>query len=274
MSNSIGVLMIIGAGVSKSRHGFQYVRTAGFRFWTLSYQVRGRNDKTVGGQTITRCPPYIALTRPETVYQVATINPRAHYFEYWVVFEPQPDWARLLVWPEEQPGALHIRLTAPRAARALQNAFKDLFRYRVGIHPEKKALAENTLERILLLMQNLRQSSNGCVRDERVQHTMEYLSENFRKNIRLGDIAAHVHVSPFYLAHLFKKNTGMTLLHYLEMQRIEAAKSLLLSSNDAVYTIAEAVGFKNPYHFSTRFRHYVRLSPRGFRNQVLRKNDL
>lgn len=260
--------MISSIGRTESRDGYVFTRSPGIHFWTMSYQAVGQNAKTVDGHTIMRKPPYIALTRPNTAYKVVTAKQPCHYLEYWVTFEPKPEWSRLLVWPEEQPGAFHVHLNTPREARMLQNAFKDLFGTRMDIHPEKKALAENILERILLLMQNLRPGGKGRITDDRIQHAMEFLSANFRNEIGLNDIAAHVHVSPFHLAHLFKANAGMTLLHYLEIQRIEAAKSLLLSTNDTIYAIAEAVGFKNPYHFSTRFRRHIGLSPRGFREKI------
>ena len=54
-------------------------------------------------------------------------------------------------------------------------------------------------------------------------------------------------------------------MRHLESQRIEAAKALLLTSNDPVYAIAGKVGFENPFHFSSRFRRRVGMSPREFR---------
>ena len=72
--------------------------------------------------------------------------------------------------------------------------------------------------------------------------------------------------------NIFKINVGMAPLHYLERQRIEAAKSLLLATNYTIYAIAEQVGFNNPYHFSTRFRRCVGISPRVFRDQTMRPN--
>lgn len=261
--------MIISTGISESDNGYLYNRIKGSLFWTLSYQVCGQNKKTVGKHTVTRRPPYVALTRPGTVYHVATTNSHTQYFEYWVSFAPKPEWSRLLAWPEEQQGAFHVHLETPDEALLLQCAFKDLNTFRRSVHPEKEALLHNTLERILLLIQNLRPSSKGRITDQRVQRAIDFLNDNFRNKIRFADIAAHVHVSPFHLAHLFKQNVGMSARHYVEMQRVETAKSLLLSTDDTIYAIAENVGYQNPYHFSTRFRRHTGMSPRVFRAQTI-----
>jgi len=259
--------MIIGAGISESRKGYQFTRKGGFAYWTLSCQIRGENQKTVGEHMVIRRAPYIALTRPNTPYHVVTTPKHLRNHEYWAIFAPRPEWARLLDWPEEQPGAFHLHLKTKEAVALLRRAFDDLLAFRRDIHPEQAGLAENALERILLLVQKYHAACQGRITDERVQRAAGYLNANFREDIGLNDIAAHVHLSPSRLAHLFSGSAGMSPLHYLETQRIEAAKSLLLSTNDSIYIIADKVGFKNPYHFSTRFRRRVGVSPRAFREQ-------
>jgi len=263
--------MIIAAGISESRNGFQFTRKGGFPHWTLSYQIKGENRKTVGEHTVIRRAPYLALTRPNTTYHTITTPKHLRYLEYWVLFTPRPEWTRLLDWPEEQPGAFHLPLNTPGAGGMLRRAFDELLAFRRDMHPEKEGLAENALERILLLIQQYHSSRKGRIIDDRVQRAMGFLSEKFSNNISLNDLAAHVHISPSRLAHLFTESAGMAPLHYLETQRIEAAKSLLLSTNDLIYTVADKVGFENPYHFSTRFRHIVGMSPRNFREQTIRR---
>ena len=263
--------MIIAAGISESRNGFQFTRKGGFPYWTLSYQIRGENEKTVGQHMVIRRAPYIALTRPNTPYHIVTTPKHLHYLEYWTIFTPRPEWTRLLDWPEEQPGAFHLHLSARDVAGMLRRAFDDLLVFRRDMHPEKKGLAENALERILLFIQKYHASRKGRIVDDRVQRAMGFLSTKFRNNITMNDIAAQVHISPSRLAHLFTESVGMAPLHYLETQRIEAAKSLLLSTNDPIYAVAGKVGFENPYHFSTRFRRRVGVSPRNFREQKIRR---
>ncbi len=253
--------MIEGAGISRSR--------AGFRCWTLSFQARGENIKTVGTRAVLRRPPYVALTRPATPYRVATTPRGREYLEYWVVFVPRPEWMRLLDWPEDPPGAVHVRLRPPAPTAAIRRAFEDLLAARHAVMPERDALAENALERILLLMQSLHAARAERVTDARVQRAVDWLNAHVREPLTLGALAARACVSPSRLSHLFVETVGLSPLRYRERCRIETAKALLLSTNDPVRAIADQVGYANPYHFSTRFRRRVGRSPRAFRNRSL-----
>lgn len=264
--------MILNAGIVESSNGYFFTRKKGIPFWVLSYLVQGENEKTVGKHTTKRRAPYIALSRPNITYSVTTTAQNSHYLEYWVTFEPKPEWTRLLIWPEEQAGSVYLHLDVPHEALALQHAFEDLIACSRNAHAEQQALAANALERILLMMQPLRPSSKCRITDERVQMAMEFINTNLKNRITLREIARQACLSPFRLAHIFKINVGMAPLHYLERQRIEAAKSLLLATNYTIYAIAEQVGFNNPYHFSTRFRRCVGISPRVFRDQTMRPN--
>ena len=265
--------MIAAAGITAHRQPSEYVRQGGFPHWTLSYQVRGQNDKTVGDCTVRRRAPYCALTRPNTPYRVASAPGHPSYFEYWVIFTPRPGWERLLDWPEEQPGAVHLPLGVPGLAGRLRHEFEEILAFRRGVHPEREALAENALERILLLLQGLRADRKGRVVDERVLRAIEFLHRHLAEPVALDAVATHVSLSPSRLAHLFTAAVGMAPRRYLEAERLEAAKALLLSTNDPVKVIAARVGFANCYHFSTRFRRGTGMSPRAFREQGSRGRD-
>lgn len=257
--------MITAAGITERHDGFQFVRPSRAPYWTLGLHLEGVNDKTVCGQVVTRRAPCIALTKPEISYQVATDPAHPDYLEYWVLFVPGSGWERLLDWPEEPPGAFHLPLDEPETRRSIIGAFEELLGFRKSLHHEKEALAENALERILLFMQELHHPQQPWCSDERVKQAMEYLRTHSLDRPSLEDTARHVHLSASRLSHLFAEKVGVSPMWYLETQRIEAAKSLLLSTNEPVYAIADRVGFGNPYHFSTRFRRHVGVPPRAFR---------
>ncbi len=258
--------MAIFAGKNTSRQGWRFVRQAHFPCWAMSLQIRGDNTKHVGDQHVTRNAPYVSLTRPNIVYRVETLPGHAAYEEYWVCFNPRPDWMRLLRWPDELPGAYHFRLTDPSAEQHLRRRFDTLLELRYVNHPERDALLENALESILLSIQvyNPRYRQDRMT-DDRVQAAIDYLREHYREDVTLARLERHLPLSMSRLAHLFSEQTGMGPMRYLERIRIEEAKALLLSTNAPVCTVAERVGFANPYHFSTRFRLHVGMSPRAFR---------
>ena len=49
----------------------------------------------------------------------------------------------------------------------------------------------------------------------------EFIRANYKKKIKLIDISKAIYLSPYYLSHIFKKETGSTLLEYLTKVRIQ-----------------------------------------------------
>ena len=55
-------------------------------------------------------------------------------------------------------------------------------------------------------------------------------------DITLKDLAAYVHLSPRYLSHIFKEEVGISVVDYIQLERVEEAKKLLRFSS---YSFAE-----------------------------------
>ncbi len=84
--------------------------------------------------------------------------------------------------------------------------------------------------------------------------------------ISLGDVAAHVHLSPSHFSALFSRENGASFKEYLTEVRIRHAKELLRGSSLRNYEIANAVGYLDPHYFSTVFKRETGSTPRDFRN--------
>ena len=73
-----------------------------------------------------------------------------------------------------------------------------------------------------------------------------------------------MHVSGYYLSHVFSAESDFTLFSYLTTVRIEQAKALLLAGDMKVSQVAQAVGYQSPNYFSKVFRRHFGCSPRDF----------
>lgn len=100
-----------------------------------------------------------------------------------------------------------------------------------------------------------------------VQRSLEYMEENFSQPLTLKEIAGHVAMNETYLSNLFKKETGVGVVDYLNRIRIQEAKKLLLSTNDKNYEIGEKVGIPNASYFSTIFKKETGMTIQEFRRQ-------
>ncbi|MBD2861115.1 response regulator [Paenibacillus oceani] len=97
-----------------------------------------------------------------------------------------------------------------------------------------------------------------------IKKAVQFMREQYRRNIGTVDIADHVKLSRSYLSDLFSKEMGESLTETLTRIRIEEAKKKLLSGEMKVYEIAEAVGFSDPKSFAKTFKRLVGCTPKEF----------
>ncbi|WP_164821655.1 AraC family transcriptional regulator [Paenibacillus koleovorans] len=93
-----------------------------------------------------------------------------------------------------------------------------------------------------------------------------FLDSNYTKDIPLAEIANRLYISPYYLGHLFKQETGYSPNNYMIQRRIGEARQLLLTTDLTVQEIAERVGYDNSSYFSTLFKKATGQSPSSYRD--------
>ena len=72
-----------------------------------------------------------------------------------------------------------------------------------------------------------------------------YIQENYEDpDLNISQLGQQFDMTPAYLSSLYKKQTGMGLLDYINSARIEAAEQLLLNGASVVEA-AQAVGFRD-----------------------------
>ncbi len=102
-------------------------------------------------------------------------------------------------------------------------------------------------------------------RREALARVMRHVREHYARRIQLADAAAAADLSPNYLAHLIKKETGKTFVDLVTERRMEKACELLKHTTQRVGEVARAVGFEDEAYFARRFRQLHGQSPRQFR---------
>ncbi len=75
-----------------------------------------------------------------------------------------------------------------------------------------------------------------------------------------------------YLTQVFRAETGMTLIGYIQARRMEEAKKLLLNSSMPVEKIALSVGFRDSKYFMKTFRRLCHVTPSEYRQSFYRQH--
>ena len=99
----------------------------------------------------------------------------------------------------------------------------------------------------------------------RLHRVVQYIEENLQQPMRLGDLSALVHMSPYHFARLFAGSTGAPPHRFIMRRRIETARALLATDGMRISEIARAVGFCTASHFATTFRRVVGVTPSAYR---------
>lgn len=96
-----------------------------------------------------------------------------------------------------------------------------------------------------------------------------YIRTHHMKSLSLDEVAAKVHISPYYLSHLFREKLGVTFVEYVTSVRMELAKNYLLHTRLPISAIAEKLGYEDAGYFGKVFRKYTGQTPKGFRRAEL-----
>lgn len=107
----------------------------------------------------------------------------------------------------------------------------------------------------------------------RLVPAIQFMSEYFRRGPTLGEIAKHVHLSPFHFHRRFTELLGITPKHFLLECQIFQAKRMLFGRDTELADIAKFCGFAHQSHFTSRFKQYAGLTPTRWRKWALRNDQ-
>jgi AraC-like DNA-binding protein len=74
-----------------------------------------------------------------------------------------------------------------------------------------------------------------------------------------------VHLHPVYFGRIFKQETGLRPMEWLNQSRLQKASQYLSSTQLSIAEIAEDCGFTNQFYFSRVFRHHFGQPPLQYR---------
>jgi AraC family transcriptional regulator of arabinose operon len=244
-------------------------RSRGTQDWLLMYTVGGAGLCGHAGGSVTVGEGDIVIYQPGTPQDYGT-DPGAGRWEIvWTHFLPRPAWHEWLLWPEGVPGVMHLHLAEPVIHRKVLNSLQEMHRFATGALRQKDTFAMNALEAALLWCDTQNPRSAQAQLDGRVRDAMDFMCHHLGEAMSIERLAEMAGLSESRFAHVFRKQTGVTPLQFLEQQRLDRARQLLELTSRPIQAIAEEVGFGQPFYFTLRFKRLTGLSPRDYRKRAL-----
>lgn len=96
--------------------------------------------------------------------------------------------------------------------------------------------------------------------------TIEYIDNNYNKELTLEKLAATLHMSGEYFCRVFKKATGITPTEYIHYVRIWKAENLLTTTHATILEISMEVGFTSVSYFNRVFKKRKGSTPTEYRS--------
>lgn len=104
----------------------------------------------------------------------------------------------------------------------------------------------------------------------RSEEVKSYIARNYASDLSLAVIAEACYLTPSYLCRLFKRETGVTLLKYLNDYRMKKAQEILETTSMKVNLVAQEVGYRSSSYFCQRFRDCFGVTPEAYRSNAMR----
>ncbi len=110
-------------------------------------------------------------------------------------------------------------------------------------------------------------SSTTNQTNQLISNIQEYIDENYMDpSLGLNKISNEFNISEGYFSHLFKEQTNINFVDYLEKVRIDKALELLKDEKLSINSISEKVGYNSAQSFRRAFKRVCGLSPTAIRN--------
>ena len=253
-------MYVLGAG-ARDRE-WHFIRDDGYPSYQIIYCTRGSGVLKLGEETYNigagdafYLPPKV----PHEYYPVGDI-----WETHWITFDGR-EFPQLLE---------HIRLDKAKVfhindLNAVDAIFKKIVylmktNYYYCGHQCSAYLYQFLIE--LNRVVNLQNGGQDSQKLNQLQPVIDYINNNYQKELTLVELAELIDLSPQYLCRLFKECLNLRPFEFLARKRIQQAKMLLLEDKLNINEIAAKVGYNDCSYFCAVFKKHEMLSPAEFRS--------
>ena len=94
---------------------------------------------------------------------------------------------------------------------------------------------------------------------------LELLHSEFRRDLRVSQVAAEIGIHPVHLARVFRRICRQTPGEYVQRLRIRFASEKLALPGESIAHVAAEAGFADQNHLTRVFKRYTQMTPGAFR---------
>ena len=139
-------------------------------------------------------------------------------------------------------------------------------------HDDNIEKKQSTIAYIISVFKNSFISEESDKGTALIKSVKKYIKLNFNNpEVNVSVMAMYFEIRQDYLSRIFKQQTGIGLLDYLNTTRLNEAARLLSSEDTSISEISKMSGFYNYRTFSRQFTKHFGISPQAYRDTNRKK---
>ena len=232
------------------------------REYEAHYFIQGSGSFMNNGTTYAISPGTLFITNPGEDHSIVVgdlQNPLTYYALLFKIDE----------YDEDVRSLLQHEMTADRiySIGANYRFFFEELKER-GMSKDKllnRAAAHQFISFLFLIADRNYTFHYGDDANRHIEKALRIMQNNVFGDLRLQDITEKLGLTESYFIRLFRDKMKTTPKKYYTRLKIEAAMSMLISTGQTVYQIAEKLNFYSEFHFSRVFKQYTGKAPTLYR---------
>jgi AraC-like DNA-binding protein len=231
-----------------ARHSHEYYVIGVVEAGVQAFSYRGARHVTPAGQVFVVNPgePHTGEAATQGGYVYRTVYPRPALMQQVAadvtVRAALPFFTRAVIHDEslnERLARLHRAIAEGAPSLSVESHLIDALAHLIRRYADHR-----------------RSRSCGLSERSAIRRAREYIDAHYDADVSLSELAAVVHLSPFYFARAFQKEVGLPPHAYLETVRITHGRELLLRGVP-IADVAVAIGYRDQSHFTHRFKRLL-----------------
>ena len=229
----------------------------GRRSYGLVYCIDGEGEyRFYDGKVLRIKSGDVIWFGPEASYSVVNKKDFTHYT---VNFDVNKETSTLGFLSE------NFYIFNTKESQLIYHSFKKLISVWLTRNPCYKMQTKACLyELISMLVLGEIESQSNKVLYTRLRPAMEYIEQNYNKEITLDFLAGYVNMSAAHFRREWLKLRGESAMQYRDKLRLSFAKQYLMSGYYTVTEVAEKCGFYDVNYFIRFFKKHTGMSPGKF----------
>ncbi len=228
----------------------------------LAYMMEGRTRLLVDSKEYIVCAGDAFIIFPNQIHQYKKIDHERYFLS---IFPPE-------MCPEFQQIIKNKVPVSPVIENASRNSkIPALAENIADINRRKGAFYDTCIKGYFLILlselfEMMEFEDSKSPDANTIKAVLNYCTDNYNKDIQLDTVSKALHISKYYISHLFSEKLHMSFSEYIGTLRVSEACRLLISEDMSITEVAGNAGFNSTRSFNRLFLKYTAVTPRQYRS--------